>query len=131
MYQIEKKIKLFFMNYQGDFLLFYCTISLILQQIKVSLFGWDIVTKSGRQLYKYLSIVAPLLPTLALIVYNGFELESLYRRSMSLDREFAELQNSITISILVSKLQDERYNMAFRTLSNTKGSIHKPRGHQK
>ena len=71
-------------------------------------------------MFKFMSVVVPLLPTFALVLYNSIQLESLYHKSNMLDANYHQLQNAISISILVSNLQDERYNMGFRTLSNIK-----------
>lgn len=82
--------------------------------------GWNITSAGGRRIFKYTSIIIPLLPTFVLIIYNGLQLENLYSKSMSYESNFVKLQDAIKLSLLVSNLQDERYNMAFRTLSNNK-----------
>ena len=42
-------------------------------------------------------------------------------RNYILEDNYNQLQNAISMSILVSSLQDERYNLAFLTFSYTKG----------
>ncbi len=88
--------------------------------MSITFMGWNITSKSGRNLFKFVSVIVPLLPTFALIIFNGIQMETLSTKNTIIDRNFKQLQNAISISVLVSKLQDERYNMGFRTLSNTK-----------
>lgn len=68
-----------------------------------------------------MSVIVPLMPTFALVLYNGIQLESLVTRNYLLEANYDQLQNAISMSILVSSLQDERYNLAFLTFSYTKG----------
>ena len=45
----------------------------------------------------------------------------IFIRNYILEDNYNQLQNAISMSILVSSLQDERYNLAFLTFSYTKG----------
>ena len=45
----------------------------------------------------------------------------IFNRNYILEDNYNQLQNAISMSILVSSLQDERYNLAFLTFSYTKG----------
>ena len=70
----------------------------------------------GLNLYKSVSIILPLLPTIALIVYNAFELNEMVLKSQTLDMNCKQQLSANSISILASKLQDERYNAIFDIL---------------
>ena len=70
----------------------------------------------GLNLYKSVSIILPLLPTIALIVYNAFELNEMVLKSQTLDMNYKQQLSANSISILASKLQDERYNAIFDIL---------------
>ena len=67
-------------------------------------------------LYKSVSVILPLLPTFALIVYNAYELNDMVRESQTLDKNFEEQVAANSLSVLASKLQDERYNAIFDIL---------------
>ena len=62
----------------------------------ITFMGRSITSKFGVWLFKFMSIVVPLLPTFALVLYNGIQLESLITRSNLLQKSFEQV-NSITI----------------------------------
>ena len=70
---------------------------------------------------KFLSIVIPLIPTLVLVLYNGIQLEALITRSNLVATRFSQVQNAISLSVLASCLQDERYSLVFYSLATSKG----------
>ena len=78
--------------------------------------GYAITSKVGLNVYKSVSIILPLLPTFALIVHNAFELNDMVRASQTLDKNFAQQVSANSLSVLASKLQDERYNAIFDIL---------------
>ena len=69
-------------------------------------------------MYKYLSIIVPLIPTFFLIIYNAFQIEGIMARSNLLDATFAKQVDANKLTFLASKLQDERYNVIFTILMN-------------
>ena len=87
----------------------------------VTFMGWNISSNFGKRLFRFMSVIVPLMPTFALVLYNGVQLESLVTKNYILEDNYNQLQNAISMSILVSSLQDERYNLAFLTFSYTKG----------
>ena len=78
--------------------------------------GYSITGKVGLTLYKSVSIILPLLPTFALIVYNAVELNDMVKKSQTLDKNYVQQVSANSLSILASKLQDERYNAIFDIL---------------
>ena len=78
--------------------------------------GYSITGKVGLTLYKSVSIILPLLPTFALIIYNAVELNDMVRKSNTLDKNYVQQVSANSLSILASKLQDERYNAIFDIL---------------
>jgi len=87
----------------------------------ITFMGRNITSKVGVWLFKFMSIVVPLLPTFALVLYNGIQLESLITRSNLLQKSFEQVQNAISLSVLTSCLQNERYSLVFQSLSTSKG----------
>jgi len=87
----------------------------------ITFLGRNITSKFGIQLFKFMSIIVPLLPTFALVLYNGIQLESLITRSNLLAESFEQVQNAISLSVLASCLQNERYSLVFQSLSTSKG----------
>lgn len=87
-------------------------------QISITILGFNITSKAGIAMYKYLSIIVPLIPTFFLIIYNAFQLEGIMARSNLLDATFAKQIDANKLTILASKLQDERYNVIFTILMN-------------
>ena len=69
-------------------------------------------------MYKFLSIIVPLIPTFFLIIYNAVQLEGIVARSNLLDSMFVKQIDANKLTILASKLQDERYNVIFTILMN-------------
>ena len=92
-------------------------------KVSITFLGVNITSRSGLKMFKTMSILVPLMPTIILCLYNGFQLEGLLKRSDILKENYKQLQNAIAMSVLVSALQDERFNMAFLTLSNKEGQI--------
>ena len=86
--------------------------------ITITIFGLNITSKSGIALYKFLAIIVPLLPTFFLIIYNAIQLEGIVARSNLLDAMFAKQIDANKLTLLASKLQDERYNVIFTILMN-------------
>ena len=86
--------------------------------ITITIFGFNITSKSGLALYKFLAIIVPLLPTFFLIIYNAIQLEGIVARSNLLDAMFAKQIDANKLTLLASKLQDERYNVIFTILMN-------------
>ena len=87
-------------------------------QISITIFGYNITSKSGIMMYKFLSIIVPLIPTFFLIIYNAVQLEGIVARSNLLDSMFIKQIDANKLTILASKLQDERYNVIFTILMN-------------
>ena len=87
-------------------------------QISITIFGYNITSKSGIMMYKFLSIIVPLIPTFFLIIYNAVQLEGIVARSNLLDSMFVKQIDANKLTILASKLQDERYNVIFTILMN-------------
>ena len=42
--------------------------------------GWNISSNFGKRLFRFMSVIVPLMPTFALVLYNGVQLESLVTR---------------------------------------------------
>ena len=82
----------------------------------IQFLGYAITSKVGLNVYKSVSIILPLLPTFALIVHNALELNDMVRASQTLDKNFAQQVSANSLSVLASKLQDERYNAIFDIL---------------
>ena len=57
----------------------------------ITFLGRNITSKYGIQLFKFMSIFVPLLPTFALVLYNGIQLESLITRSNLLAESFEQV----------------------------------------
>jgi hypothetical protein len=57
----------------------------------ITFMGRNITSKVGVWLFKFMSIVVPLLPTFALVLYNGIQLESLITRSNLLQKSFEQV----------------------------------------
>ena len=57
----------------------------------ITFLGRNITSKFGIQLFKFMSIIVPLLPTFALVLYNGIQLESLITRSNLLAESFEQV----------------------------------------
>ena len=58
----------------------------------ITFMGRSITSKVGVWLFKFMSIVVPLLPTFALVLYNGVQLESLITRSNLLQKSFEQVR---------------------------------------
>ena len=86
--------------------------------ISITIFGLNITSKAGIALYKFLAILVPLIPTFFLIIYNAIQLEGIVTRSNLLDTMFAKQIDATKLTLLASKLQDERYNVIFTILMN-------------
>ena len=86
--------------------------------INITIFGFNITSKTGIAMYKFLAILVPLIPTIFLIVYNAVQLEGIVARSNLLDAMYAKQIDANKLTILASKLQDERYNVIFTILMN-------------
>ena len=82
----------------------------------INFFGYSITSKIGLSLYKSVSIILPLIPTFALIVQNAIMLEDMVRKSTTLDQNYVQQVSANSLSVLASKLQDERYNAIFDIL---------------
>ena len=93
-----------------------CQRSLFPLQTSIRFLGYSITGKVGLTLYKSVSIILPLLPTFALIIYNAVELNDMVRKSNTLDKNYVQQVSANSLSILASKLQDERYNAIFDIL---------------
>ena len=91
------------------------------KKASITFLGRNITSTLGIQLFKFMSIVIPLIPTLVLVLYNGIQLEALITRSNLVATRFEQVQNAISLSVLASCLQDERYSLVFYSLSTTKG----------
>ena len=76
--------------------------------INITIFGFNITSKTGIAMYKFLAILVPLIPTIFLIVYNAVQLEGIVARSNLLDAMYAKQIDANKLTILASKLQDER-----------------------
>ena len=57
----------------------------------ITFLGRNITSKFGIQLFKFMSIIIPLLPTFALVLYNSIQLESLITRSNLLAESFEQV----------------------------------------
>ena len=91
------------------------------KKASITFLGRNITSTLGIQLFKFLSIVIPLIPTLVLVLYNGIQLEALITRSNLVATRFSQVQNAISLSVLASCLQDERYSLVFYSLATSKG----------
>ena len=91
------------------------------KKASITFLGRNITSTLGIQLFKFLSIVIPLVPTLVLVLYNGIQLEALITRSNLVATRFSQVQNAISLSVLASCLQDERYSLVFYSLATSKG----------
>ena len=91
------------------------------KKASITFLGRNITSTLGIQLFKFMSIVIPLIPTVVLVLYNGIQLEALITRSNMVASRFSQVQNAISLSVLASCLQDERYSLVFYSLSTTKG----------
>ena len=58
----------------------------------ITFLGHNITSSIGIQIFKFLSIIIPLLPTLALVLYNGVQLEALITRSNLVADRFSQVQ---------------------------------------
>ena len=68
----------------------------VIHKAVITFMGRSITSKFGVWLFKFMSIVVPLLPTFALVLYNGIQLESLITRSNLLQKSFEQV-NSISL----------------------------------
>ena len=91
------------------------------KKASITFLGRNITSTLGIQLFKFMSIVIPLIPTVVLVLYNGIQLEALITRSNMVASRFSQVQSAISLSVLASCLQDERYSLVFYSLSTTKG----------
>ena len=57
----------------------------------ITFLGRNITSKFGIQLFKFMSIIVPLLPTVALVLYNGIQLESLITKNNLLAESFEQV----------------------------------------
>ena len=91
------------------------------KKASITFLGRNITSTLGIQLFKFMSIVIPLIPTVVLVLYNGIQLEALITRSNMVASRFSQVQSAISLSVLASCLQDERYRLVFYSLITTKG----------
>ena len=80
----------------------------------ITFLGRNITSKFGIQLFKFMSIIVPLLPTFALVLYNGIQLESLITRSNLLAESFEQvsrIQNYYHFNV-------RNYNQSFMCFMN-------------
>ena len=57
----------------------------------ITFLGRNITSSIGIKLFKFLSIVIPLVPTFALVLYNGVQLEALITRSNLVADRFSQV----------------------------------------
>ena len=57
----------------------------------ITFLGKEITSIFGIQLFKFMSILIPLLPTFALVIYNSIQLEALITRSNLLSESFDQV----------------------------------------
>ena len=91
------------------------------KKASITFLGRNITSTLGIQLFKFMSIVIPLIPTVVLVLYNGIQLEALITRSNMVASRFSQDQKALSLSVLASCLQDERYSLVFYSLITTKG----------